>query len=361
MDINGSSIQHENPTDTGILADSALGVLADAGAHLVLCRPNKRPIWPRWNKRRASGEVAEVHRRECGPVGIIPWSLRATGLDVDAGDPSDLFAEYRPWALLPTRRKGGQHAYFDDGEPRPNSTWAARGCSGDVRGGSGYLILHDDGPEILVEALARRVEGERPWPRDLFELVGLAPFRVRGPVEPVCLVDTAAALNRSALIELPLEQIQVGARHPALWDQCRFWAYRQSKGTSLVNWKARVFAYALRQNERFPRPFSQSEINDEVARLAWSIASWTWDGHGPIDHGPEAQSRRGIAGAKVKRYHSRPRDEEIVRRLDGGESQRTVARALGVSRWTVQTARARLARARRAPKGVCMGGGGLST
>ena len=117
------------------------------------------------------------------------------------------------------------------------------------RGGSGYLILHDDGPEVLVEALERRVEGERPWPQDLFELVGLAPFRVRGPVEAVCRVDTAA-LNPP--IELPLEQIQVGARHPALWDQCRFWAYRQSKGASLGNWKARVFAYALRQNERFP-------------------------------------------------------------------------------------------------------------
>ena len=154
--------------------------------------------------------LPKSHRRECGPVGIIPWSLRATGLDVDAGDPSDLFAEYKPWALLPTRRKGGRHAYFDDGEPRPNSTWAARGCSGDVRGGSGYLILHDDGPEILVDALERRVEGERPWPQDLFELVGLPPFRVRGPVEPVCLVDTAAALNRSALIELRLEQIQSG-------------------------------------------------------------------------------------------------------------------------------------------------------
>ena len=263
---------------------------------------------------------------------------------------------------MPTRRKGGQHAYFDDGEPRPNSTWAARGCSGDVRGGSGYLILHADGPEILVEALARRVEGERPWPRDLFELVGLAPFRVRGPVEALGRVDTAAALNRSALIELPLEQIQVGARHPALWDQCRFWAYRQSKGTSLVNWKARVFAYALRQNDRFPRPFSLSEINDEVARLAWSIAAWTWDGHGPIDHGPEAQRRRGIAGAKVKRYHSRPSCTKklfvvsMAARVNG-----RCARALGVSRWTVQTARARLARARRAPKGVCMGGGGLST
>ena len=329
---NGNSIHPATPTDLGILADSALGVLADAGAHLVLCLPNKRPIWPRWNKRRASGEVAEVHRRECGPVGIIPWSLRATGLDVDAGDPSDLFAEYRPWALLPTRRKGGQHAYFDDGEPRPNSTWAARGCSGDVRGGSGYLILHADGPEILVEALARRVEGERPWPRDLFELVGLAPFRVRGPVEALGRVDTAAALNRSALIELPLEQIQVGARHPALWDQCRFWAYRQSKGTSLVNWKARVFAYALRQNDRFPRPFSLSEINDEVARLAWSIAAWTWDGHGPIDHGPEAQRRRGIAGAKVKTLSKL--DRVVSKKLsnvglDGGESQIDIAAGFG--------------------------------
>ena len=340
MHINRNSIQHENPTD--------LGILADAGAHLVLCRPNKRPLWRGWNKRRASGEVAEVHRRECGPVGIIPWSLRATGLDVDAGDPSDLSAEYRPWALLPTRRKGGRHAYFDDGAPRPNSTWAARGCSGDVRGGSGYLILHDDGPSLLVDALERRVEGERPWPQDLFELVGLAPFRVRGPVEAVCRVDTAA-LNRSPLIELPLEQIQVGARHPALWDQCRFWAYRQSKGASLVNWKARVFAYALRQNERFPRPFSQSEISDEVARLAWSIASWTWDGHGPIDHSPEAQSRRGTASAKVRRHLKYERDRLMVARLDAGETQRAVAREFGVSLGTVNSARARLRRPRRAP------------
>ena len=346
---NESSIQHDTPTDTGILADSALGVLADAGAHLVLCLPNKRPLWRGWNKRRASGEVAEVHRRECGPVGIIPWSLRATGLDVDAGDPSDLFAEYRPWALLPTRRKGGQHAYFDDGEPRPNSTWAARGCSGDVRGGSGYLILHADGPDVLVAALGRRVEGERPWPRDLFEMAGLAPFRVRGPVEPVCLVDTAAALNRSAL---PLEQVHEGARHPALWDQCRFWAYRQSKGASLGNWKARVLAYAVRQNDRFPRPFSLSEINDEVARLAWSIAAWTWDGHGPIDHGPEAQSRRGVASAKVRRYRTAGRDRLMAARLDAGESIRTVAGAFGVHYSTVSRARARLSRPRRAPLGV---------
>ena len=351
--MNGNSIYPNptnptNPTDLGI---PALGILADAGAHLVLCRPNKRPLWRGWNKRRASGEVAEVHRRECGPVGIIPWSLRATGLDVDAGDPSDLFAEYKPWALLPTRRKGGRHAYFDDGEPRPNSTWAARGCSGDVRGGSGYLILHDDGPEFLVDALERRVEGERPWPQDLFELVGLAPFRVRGPVEAVCRVDTAA-LNRSPLIELPLEQIQVGARHPALWDQCRFWAYRQSKGASLVNWKARVFAYALRQNERFPRPFSQSEISDEVARLAWSIASWTWDGHGPIDHGPEAQSRRGTASAKVRRYRRRELYQEIVKRQAMGEKQIDIAAALGVSQSLVSKAHGLLSKPSRAPRNI---------
>ena len=39
----------------------------------------------------------------------------------------------------------------------------------------------------------------------------------------------------------------------------------------------------------------------------------------------------------------------MVARLDAGESQRAVARAFGVSKYTVETARARLTRSRRAP------------
>ena len=50
MHINRNSIHGASTPALGILADSALGVLADAGAHLVLCRPNKRPLWRGWNK-----------------------------------------------------------------------------------------------------------------------------------------------------------------------------------------------------------------------------------------------------------------------------------------------------------------------
>ena len=84
---------------------------------------------------------------------------------------------------------------------------------------------------------------------------------------------------------------------------------------------------------------------------AWSVGTWTWSGGGALDHGFVAQSRRGRAAAKVKRYRAVPRDREIVRRLDGGESQRAIGRALDVSRGTVRTARARLRRPRRAPRG----------
>ena len=107
----------------------------------------------------------------------------------------------------------------------------------------------------------------------------------------------------------------------------------------------------------FPGRSHSSEINDEVVRLAWSIASWTWDGHGPIDHSPEAQSRRGVASAKVRRYLAYERDRFIVARLDAGESTRAVAREFGVSRWTVRTARARLSRAPASAQ-RCMCGGG---
>ena len=71
-----------------------------------------------WNRRRPSAEVAELHRSEDGLLGIIPWSLRSSALDVDRGDPSNLFEHYDPWADLPSPR--GRHAYYDDDKPRAN-------------------------------------------------------------------------------------------------------------------------------------------------------------------------------------------------------------------------------------------------
>ena len=183
QNISQKSTEKANAYSNKCGAESAL---VSAGAHFVLCTPNKKPIWKSWPRRRPTAEVAALHRREHGPLGVIPWSLRSTGLDVDAGDPRQLLLAFGPWALIPSKRRGGRHAYYDDTESRGNSKWAVFGCSGEVRGGKGYLILHNDGPELLASALERRVEGARAWPKDLFEMAGLPPVvgRVREPVPP---------------------------------------------------------------------------------------------------------------------------------------------------------------------------------
>ena len=314
----------------------------DAGGHFVLCAPSKRPIWRGWNRLRPTADVTALHRAEDGPVGIVPWSLRSTALDVDHGDPRALFAQFAAWADLPSRR--GRHAYYDDDEPRGNATWAALGCRGDVRGAKGYLVLHEDGCERLADALSRRVPGARPFPRDLFDLglgdpaIALAPVPTRRDPLPV---------REGPVVDLHLERVYPGARHTAHFNQVRWWSYAQTRGNDLRAWLARVESYALRQNERFPVPVPETDAR----ATARGVAGWVWSGGGSFDHGCLAQSRRGQASGKVRRYLTRDRDRWIVARLDAGESQRAVARVFGVAVGTVHSARARLTRTWRSPRG----------
>ena len=269
--------------------------LAKAGAHLVLCLPNKRPIWPRWNRRKPSADVAITHLETEGPLGVIPWSLRSSALDIDFGDPDALLKAFAPWADIPSRK--GSHAYFDDDRPRSNSKWAALGCSGEVRSAKGYLVLHGDGLERLADALGRRVPGARPFPRDLFD-VGL------GDGDPLVVIDVPVSAPRSppvlvlnldlenVVLNLDLENVLPGRRNIALFDQVRVWAYRQPKNCTLREWARRVRDYAIAHNKRFPIGLPLAE----VLGLAWSVASWVWSGGGPLDHSFAAQSRRGTAG-----------------------------------------------------------------
>ena len=98
-----------NPTTA--IADSVARLTA-AGAHLVLCRPDKRPLWRGWQRRWPGADTARAHlNSEKGPLGVVPASLRSTALDVDTGDPLHLFGEYPPWADIPSRR--GHHAYYE--------------------------------------------------------------------------------------------------------------------------------------------------------------------------------------------------------------------------------------------------------
>ena len=169
--------------------------LTDAGAHLVLCRPDKRPVWRGWQKRRPSAAVAQMHVDDAhGPLGVVPWSLRSTALDIDEGDPDALRSWFEPWADLASRR--GRHFYYDDSEPRGNTSWSLEDCRGDIRGARGFLVLHGDaGPVRLADALDRRVIGRHPWPRDLFDMAGLGAVLADPVAAPIVAesVCTAAA------------------------------------------------------------------------------------------------------------------------------------------------------------------------
>ena len=150
--------------------------------------------------------------------------------DVDAGNPEELLDKVEPWAALAARR--GLHAYFDDSEPRGNQQWSLFGCSGDLRSARGFLVMHGDGAARLADALDKRIIGAHPFPRDLFEAAGLDPV-LADPV-PVAVVDAVELPPSSATpITIDLERIGKGRRGVALFDQCRWWGYVQSKGAAL--------------------------------------------------------------------------------------------------------------------------------
>ena len=156
------------------------------------------------------------------------------------------------------------------------------------------------------------------------------------------IVDVAP---EDAPIQIALERVAKGGRGVALFNQCRYWAYAQSKGRTLDQWHRRVLAYVTEQNLRFLAPITSAR----VASTAWSIASWTWAGGASLDHSPITQTRRGIASGKVRRFKTFERDRLIAAGLDAGGSYREVAREFGVARMTVARTRGRLSRKRRAP------------
>ena len=71
------------------MKQESISTIHDAGGHLVLCKPNKRPCWMGWQKQRPALDVSIQHD---GPLGIIPYSIGTSALDVDIGD----------WRKLPT-------------------------------------------------------------------------------------------------------------------------------------------------------------------------------------------------------------------------------------------------------------------
>ena len=258
---------------------------------------------------------------------MFPFSIGTSALDIDHGDIGELVTHEPPLTVLPTSR--GSHCYYHDDVPRGNKKFAVFGCTGDVRSAKGFLKLHPGGAEKLADALEHAPPGSKPFPADLFAVAGIA------------LPLPHERKPRAGAVVLPfqpskwpiLEKIQKGARHYALFDVVRFWAYAQDKGRSLESWIGRVNAFAQSQNARFPVPQKEAEVE---RKIAYSIGTWTWAGGGPLDHSPQTQARRGIKSGMVRRRAVVDRDRAIVAAVLAGQTMRAVAMEYGVDHETVR-------------------------
>ena len=306
----------------------ALTYLHQHGAHFVLCR-DKRPLsgFP-WRDHTPDLDCVLAHR---GNVGIIPFSVGTSALDVDKGEPQQLSLLHPPLVILRSQRPGGEHFYYRDNTPRANQQWSAYGCAGEVRSAKGYLILHHDAPVLLAHALAND-KAECLFPAGLLDYVEPADVH---QLDGVLLDDLDAPGSDQLRLLTPgapiLERVQRGRRNIALFDAVRFWAYRAARGyASYDDWLRAVEIRTLAENRRFPEPLTHRH----ALSTGYSVAVWTWttyrSGYGR-GWTMEQRRRGGENKARRLRYDSRDRDVEIVRRWEAGDSLRLIAQAVGLT------------------------------
>ena len=287
----------QNPTNN----PQALQAIHHAGGHFILCLEDKRPVWRSWQKLRPGLDVVMAHD---GPLGLRPWSVSTTALDVDTGDPSILIEDWPPMAILSSRRAAGKHLYYSDTTGRGNAHFEGYGCAGEIRSARGYLILWHDGAGRLADALHDPVARARGWPRDLFELAGVGAVTLPAAVKTPAYRYKPSGQSRrtwaAAAEALELEAVHQGRRNLQLFDAVRFWAYSIPRGDDLDAWTRRVRVYALEQNRRFPEPLDAPEVK----QTAYSISTWCWSGGGSrwhFDHSRGAQRRRGLKLGRMRR------------------------------------------------------------
>ena len=241
------------------------------GAHFVLCGGDKKPLWSRYLVRRPSVRDILAHD---GPVGIVPSSIDLTCLDVDkVADPYAvvrLSAACHTEMVVRSRRPEGRHIFVPDDLPRPNGSFDWLGCSGDIRGAAGYVIMWDPDVWDVLDRYVRNPPTAAPvaLPYALVARCGLP----NGSAQPE---------DNGGRREIRLEGVEHSQRNQALFDEVRHWAYRQDRGHDQDRWMLRVLDYSRRQNQRLRDPLPAHE----VMAMAERTARWVW---GNCVHKPNA-------------------------------------------------------------------------
>ena len=321
----GDNLEERSKMQSNLTIETPLKVIHDAGGRLVLCRAKdewiggelkkaKSPIRGAWQRRRPSVDECMTHD---GLLGLVPFSLNLTALDVDHGDwrrMPECFAHYA------TRRKGGRHLWYSDNQARGNSTWTAEDCSGEVRGARGYAIQWNDGIPRIADALTGpRQRRLFPFPADLLTQTKL----LQSPHKAVYIPGQS----------LELERVLKGERHKCYFEVMRLWAYREvnkHRDRTQAQWSAAVLTAAQANNQRFPDPLKPWEVRI----MASSVAEWTWANY--YDHSPERQRERQAKWAEVVQEKNRDRNRSIT---ESSESNAALSALHGLSVRTIQRIR----------------------
>ena len=292
--------------------------LCDRGAHFVPVR-DKTPLCA-WRVPLAFDTLkAFVEAHNC-ELAVVPGSLGLAVLDIDKGDSEAITRECRPICTAKTTR--GEHLYYR----------ADREITG-------YTFKTDDAQgEVLINNYAVLRSSTT-----LFHIWRA----IKNKDKSATLPDLPRATARAERTARNIEQAQIGERNTTLFNELRFWAYRNiPKGAEFEDVKNATRQQGRYINKHFADPLPQKEVHataDSITRFCISNRN-TYNGLiNYLEHIKETDpvryrdmKREGQkAQAKSRRLKSRERDKAIMVDLAQGLTQRAVAQKHGVSLGTV--------------------------
>ena len=270
--------------DLSDLEHQRFGALArflyDRGAHFVLTNGEKLPVGESegvkgkgWLERRPALSEVLRHREEGGLLGLVPWSVGLSVLDVDEGSPGELMSVFPPALMLKSRTLRRYHVYYRDVRGRGNGNWAGYKAAGQVRSGSGFVVLWQ-GLGALAGMLAAGAGGVL-FPESSVVLTVDRSKRFGPAWEPAITGGLA-----------PWEMSRSTA-NGVLFEQLRLWAYRErDKPPFLDLWLERVAAKA--RELAVDAGFLGLLSPQDVMGIASSVGSWVWAEH----RGQSGEGRR---------------------------------------------------------------------